>query len=324
MNAGEIIKNTDALASEEVINGTPEITEDNLFELVDEGKLTIKDANRWIAEQSASVDTVVEDDTAGNGSGGHSEGEASAAGKGLSQSEGDDNSLNESGVSSGGAEPYKVYQTKEDFQRDFDRAWGQRYGKQKESSEKRDREYQALLNELGELLGVAPEAAADELHRRKLTKTAQDEGKNPEDYIERDRLLAENKRLMDAEKKRNAENAVAQINLQGAEITKRDPSFDIREAMRNPDFCRQVFFSRQHDPDNAVEIAYKIYYGNKSQSQGAPVKSQAQAQGVSRPMEGAASSTSTGEKKPVDFSKLSSAQIRELDKKIMRGERVEL
>lgn len=316
MNAGIENKelNAGAPAPEGVMDGTPEITEENLFELVDSGAITLDDANKWISEQEEN-----------------SEGKAEVPAEvpavdALSNKEVDvvpENNIEPDvgGVVPEGNKPFRVYNTQEEFQQDFDKAWGKRYGKQKEEAERKDAEHNALLSDLADLLGVTPDEAADELRKRRLTSAAQREGRNPDEYIENENLRAENARLKESEEKRKAAEIVSEINAQGAEIQKTDPAFNINEAMKNPEFARQVFFTRQTNPERAVEIAYKIFYQDKV----ATAQSVAHAaQAVSRPQEGAATAATTGARKPVDFSKMSSADILAMEKEIMKGKKIEL
>lgn len=299
-----------AAAPEGVMDGTPEITEDNLFELVDSGAITMEKANGWIAAQEQKSD----------GAAVETEPEAQGA-----TAEGEENPVPENnepvrgGVVPGENKPFRVYQTQEEFQRDFDRSWDKRYGKQKEEAERKDAEYKSLLSDVAELLGVEPDEAAAELRKRKLTSAAQKEGKNPDEYIETENLRAENKRLKETEDRRKAEGIINEINAQGARIKETDPAFDINEAMKNPDFARQVFFTRQTNPERAVEIAYKIYYEPKAAAPRA-----APAPTVVRPREGAATAATTGEKRPVDFSRASDADILKIQERLLRGESIDV
>lgn len=300
-----------ANAPEGVMDGTPEITEDNLFELVDSGVITMEKANEWIAAQEQKSD----DSAIGT------EPEAQGA---TAEEEGNPVPANNSEPSRGGvipeeSKPFRVYQTQEEFQRDFDRSWDKRYGKQKEEAERKDAEYKSLLSDVAELLGVEPDEAATELRKRKLTSAAQKEGRNPDEYIEAENLRAENKKLKEAEDRRNAESIINEINAQGARISETDPAFNINEAMKNPEFARQVFFTRQTNPERAVEIAYKIYYEPKAAApQAAPAPT------VVRPREGAATSATTGEKRPVDFSRASDADILKIQERLLRGESIDV
>ncbi len=308
-NAGiEKELNAGAAAPEEVIEGTPEITEDNLFDLVHDGIISIEKANEWIAEQEKAADDVAEVSAV-------EEPESNEKAEVVSEN----NKPAKGGVESSENKPFRVYNTQEEFQRDFDRSWDKRYGKQKEESERKDREHNELISDLAELLGVTPENAPEELKRRKLARQADREGKDVDDLYEIDKLRTENEQYKKQEETRKAEAVVADINAQGAAISKIDPSFDINEAMKNPEFRRQVFFTRQTNPERAVEIAYKLYYGDKTRGM-AP----AQTTVPQRPPEGAATAATTGARKPVDYTKLSSEDIRALDKKMMRGEKIEI
>ena len=308
MNAGIENKAAGAAAPEGVMDGTPEITEDNLFELVDSGAISIDEANEFIKAQEKLIEENVADNVA-----------IDTAGKKDDFVPENNNEPVEGGVVPD-VKPFRVYNTQEEFQRDFDRSWNQRYGKQKEESERKDAEYNALLSDLGDLLGVSPEDAAAELRRRKMTSAAQREGKDPDVYIETETLRAENAKLKESEERRKAKELVDEINAAGARISAKDPDFDINEAMKNPEFARQVFFMRQTNPEQAVDIAYKIYYQDKALA----VPDVNPAPKMTRPAEGAASAATTGARKPVDFSKMSSADILALEKEIMKGKKIEI
>lgn len=325
MNAGIENKNSGATAPEGVMDGTPEITEDNLFDLVDSGVISLDEANEWIAEQSKPAeDSTPDDGVADDGAPAAASGEGEVVPeKTLAPGEG--------GVVPDEGKPFKVYQTQEEFQRDFDKSWGKRYGKQKEEAEKKEAEHNELLADLADLLGVTPDKAAEELKRRKFSRQAETEGKDAGDLYEIDRLRNENELLKKQSEQRRIDAAIADINAQGEAIKKSDPAFDINVAMRNPEFARQVFFTRQTNPERAVEIAYKIFYGDRATPAGQPVPPAQVGQPANqanpvqaRPQEGAAVAGTSAEKKPVDFSKMSSEDIRALEKKIMRGEKVEI
>lgn len=307
MSAGIENVNAGVNTPEGVMDGTPEITEENLFELVDSGKITLDEANEFIKaqEEALSDDSSVVTD------------EKDANFVPEINSEPD-----MGGVVPGESKPYRVYNTQEEFQRDFDRSWNQRYGKQKAEQEKKDKEYSDLLKDLAKLLGTTPDSAASELRKRRMTTEAEREGKNPDEYIEIENLRAENARLKESEESAKAKAIVDEINAQGAKIAKTDPAFNINEAMKNPEFARQVFFTRQTNPERAVEIAYKIFYDGKKIVD-APLKPVV-SQPPARPSEGAAVSKTSGEKKPVDFSKMSSKDILAMEKEIMRGKKFDI
>lgn len=307
MSAGIENVNAGVNTPEGVMDGTPEITEENLFELVDSGKISLDEANEFIksSEESLGDDASVVTDE-----------------KDIDFVPEKKEEPDKGGVVSGDDKPFRVYNTQKEFQRDFDRSWNQRYGKQKEEQEKKDKEYNDLLKYLADMLGVEPSAAAEELRRRSLTRKAESEGKSPEEYIELENLRAENARLKESEERTKAAAIVEEINAQGAKIAKTDPAFDINEAMKNPEFARQVFFTRQTNPERAVEIAYKIFYDGKKIVD-APLKPVV-SQPPARPSEGAAVSKTSGEKKPVDFSKMSSKDILAMEKEIMRGKKFDI
>ena len=313
-----------ATAPEGVMEGTPEITEDNLSDLLLSGKITMEQANEFIRAQEAAP-------TGEEGT----EGVPPATENVVTEADEIDNPVpennnapNEGGVVPGEEKPFKVYQTQEEFQRDFDKSWNKRYAKEKTEREAKDAEYDELLTSLGALLGVPKENAKDELIKRQRTLEAERKGEDPDSYIarvsaeeERDKLRAQ----IDSDNRAKEGAAlVADIRGQGAAISARDKSFDIDAAMENPEFKRCVFSLYRAFPGKAVEMAYDMVY--KKTAVPPPVNSvpATTTPGQMRPAEGAATAVTTGARKPVDYSKMSSGDIRDIDKRIMRGERVEI
>lgn len=303
MNAGIEEKNTGAMSPEGVMDGTPEITEENLFELVDSGKISFDQADEFLRGLESADDTKKEDVSL--------------------PEEKIENEPDETGGVVPGNEnkPFRVYNTQEEFQRDFDRSWNHRYGKMKSEQEARDAEHDALLSDVADLLGVSKENAASELKRRKQTVQAEKAGRNPDEFIEVENLRAENEMLKKTQRETEAQAVVRNIREQGERISAVDPSFNIDDAMSDEQFAGLVFSLRRSRPDTAVSDAYRIFYGDKKSAVGSSVGT---APTVSRPSEGAAVAKSTGERKPVDFSKKSSREIKDLEKRLLSGEKIEL
>ena len=170
MNAGIENKelNTGALAPEGVMDGTPEITEDNLFELVDSGAISLEQANEWIKAQeeiAGGTDDSGSDDNPSSSASQLPLYKGSSGGNNkedVSVPENINNEPDVGGVVSGEGKPFKVYQTQEEFQRDFDRSWNKRYGKEMSEREAKDAELDEILTSLGALLGVPKENAKEE------------------------------------------------------------------------------------------------------------------------------------------------------------------
>lgn len=303
MNAGIEEKNTGAMSPEGVMDGTPEITEENLFELVDSGKISFDEADAFIKSLENAGSTKKEDVS-------------------LPEEKIKNEPENQGGVVPGSEnKPFRVYNTQEEFQRDFDRSWNNRYGKMKREQEAKDSAHDELLSDIAGLLGVPKEDAAQELKRRKQTIEAEKLGRDPDEHMEIENLKAENARLKAAERNNETQSIVRNIRAQGEKIMDSDPSFNIDEAMSNEEFAGLVFSLRRSRPDTAVYDAYRIFYGDKKS---AVVSSVGTAPTVTRPSEGAAVAKSTGERKPVDFSKKSSREIKDLEKRLLSGEKIDL
>lgn len=304
-----------ATAPEGVMDGTPEITEDNLSDLLLSGKITMEQANEFIRAQEEAP----AGDNGTNGVLPNTEGNAVKANE-IDNPVPGNNAPDEGGVVPSG-KPFRVYNTQEEFQRDFDKSWNKRYAKEKTEREAKDAEYDELLTSLGALLGVPKENAKEELRRRKLTLEAQNVGEEPESYIarksveeERDALRAQ----IDSDNRaKEGATLVADIRAQGAKISAKDKSFNIDVAMADPEFQKIVFSLYNAFPGRAVEMAYDTLIKNGVATDNRPA---AQV----RPPEGAATAVTTGARKPVDYSKMSSGDIRDIDKRIMRGEKVEI
>lgn len=244
-----------------------------------------------------------------------------------------------------GAEPFRVFETQEEYQRAFDNAWNKRYGKMMREQEAKQKELDLLLSDLGELLDVAPKDAPKELARRKLILEAQQKGEeNPESYAqvktveaERDSLKQELERF---NQEARAREVVANIRRQAAGIAEMDPSFNLDDAMQNPEFANVVFSLYASMPERAVDLAYRTIYAGNDGSMGRttqPTSKTAGAQfaGLSngqrqpradfaaRPVEGGVSGRVNSQRKPPDFSRMSDKDILDIQNRVLRGEKVE-
>lgn len=323
-------------------SGSPEITEDNLFDLVDSGEITLEEANAFLDGQGENAQ--YENSIEGQGERVYADTSSTASGSPSPQGEGltEDSS---GGIDSEGAkagEPYRVFQTEDDFQRVFDNAWNKRYGKMMHERDTERTTHQDLLNDLGSLLGVAPEQAAQELKNRKRRLEAERSGVDPEEYsarmqAEEDRDFYKNQ-YEAQQKQAQAREAVARIRAQGEAITRIDPTFHIDEAMNNPEFAKVVFALSPALPDKAVMMAYQTVMGkNPADGQissgnnhsttfgGPPPLAQGRRGGGApapvRPHEGGLAGMRQ-EKRPVDYGRMSDRDILSIADRVMRGEKV--
>lgn len=308
MNA-EVLENAVNTAGEvsPETGSAPVITEENLFDLVENGEITLEEANEFLDGQE---DASLSDDSALD---------SGADNRNLSAA------TNEAG-NVGEGEPYRVFNTQEDFQRAFDNAWNKRYGKMMHDSDAKAQEYQALLSDLGTLLGVDPSEAAQELKNRRRRLEAERRGVDPEDYsarmqAEEDRDFYKNQ-LEAQQKQAEARAVVENIRAQGARIRAHDQNFDIENAMNNPEFAKMVFSLTPTMPERAVEIAYREFYGGNRAS--VPVQGQLSAPPVQRPLEGGMVGGVNAQRKPIDFSKMSDAEIERIQDQVIGGKRFDL
>lgn len=354
----------------EVQEEKQEVSSENLFDLVDSGKLTLEEANEFIANESAGVpqsgsfagkrknngaDTFfsgMENRESGVYSDAHvpkdgkdkflekedaeeitADGEAAE----FAQTPEETGKAQNAGAGEpeeGSAQPFRVFHTQEEYQRVFDNAWNKRYGKMMREQESKNMEYDSLLSDLGDLLGVSKEDAHRELSRRKLMLEAQQRGEeDPESYAavkaaeaERDGYKAQLDRQV---KQAQAREVVANIRRQGAEVSKHDPSFALDSAMENPEFAKIVFSVFSQMPDRAVEVAYRTIYGGTQAFAGGQKEpsftdsaKQFGAQAV-RPVEGGVAGRVKAERKPPDFAKMSDKDILDIQNRVLRGEKVE-
>ena len=252
----------------------------------------------------------------------------------TSEKTGETPEAGEGGAGDENKQPFRVFHTQEEYQRVFDNAWNKRYGKMMREQESKNMEYDSLLSDLGDLLGVSKEDAHRELSRRKLMLEAQQRGEeDPESYAavkaaeaERDGYKAQLDRQV---KQAQAREVVANIRRQGAEVSKHDPSFVLDNAMENPEFAKIVFSVFSQMPDRAVEVAYRTIYGGTQASGGGQKEpsftdsaKQFDAQAV-RPVEGGVAGRVKAERKPPDFAKMSDADILDIQNRVLRGEKVE-
>lgn len=315
--------------------GAPEITEDNLFDLVDSGEITLEEANEFL---NGNTDEGAEDVGAGASDDVYSE---DALTEGEEAPASDDDNGNGAGTGNDTEKPYRVFQTEEDFQRVFDNAWNKRYGKMMHERDAERTAHQDVLKELGSLLGVPPEAAAQELKTRKRRLEAEKNGVDPEEYAARAQAEEERdmyKSQLEAQKKQaEASKTVAMIRAQGDAISAQDPTFSIDEAMSNPEFAKVVFALAPISPDRAVRMAYDAVYAGRGAAgvqpavpgnvppvrrtipnAGRPVPSAA-----ARPREGGMSGMRQ-ERRPVDYGRMSDKDILSIADRVMRGEKIEI
>lgn len=322
-DAGKAVNTAEDFVPEEEL--TPgegdfsEITEDNLFEKVESGEISLEEANAFLNGQEEEVSPSGNPAEEGNGEGDELDG------YGAQSEESDADFADANNVSKGAeaedaVKPFRVFNTQEDFQRMVDKNFNKRYGKMMHEQEVKNQEHRDLLSDLGELLGVAPDQAAAELKNRKRRLEAEKLGVDPDEFSsrkaaedERDRYKAQ---LEQQQKQANARAVVENIRSQGANITKTDKNFNIDDAMNNnQEFAKMVFALLPSMPDRAVALAYREFYGGKAPQ--AQPAAPAAAPGRRAPEGGAGGIR--GDRKPVDYSRMSDADILKLQEDIIAG-----
>lgn len=219
--------------------------------------------------------------------------------------------------------PFKTFDTQENYQKHIDRIVNNRFRKNKEAEEKLTAEFNGFKNQVAEFLGIPPENVLDELEKRSLTAKAEAEGLIPEQVIEKARHSREVENLKNqlAERDRadSIKQAVADITAQGEALSKDFPGFDLDEAMEDDAFRSTVFSLYNISPENAVKRAFLASEGMGF------IRPENESTKPKRTIsEGAASPKSSASVKKINVSELTDNEILEIEKKITRGEKVNI
>jgi len=219
----------------------------------------------------------------------------------------------------GSGKPFRVYQTREDFQKHFDHEWGKRHGETMRKMSEQERQIEETSGLLAEVLGVPKEKALEELRSRRYAMEAQQNGyENPEQYAALKKAENQIAEMRQAERQRQIDEQIADIRRQGSLLSSKVSGFDLDKAMENEAFRQTVFSLQKAGAQDSVEKAFRAVFFEEFMKQSkAPEKPV-----VSRPREGAAAPKTKTAVKPVNVAGMNSSDIRELEKRILRGETV--
>lgn len=162
------------------------------------------------------------------------------------------------------------------------------------------------------------------------SEAAEEAGMSVEQYKEVQRLKRENAAFMEAERKRetqkNADAKFAQWAKEAAEVQQLYPSFDLRQELENEQFRYLISNARAPVP---LLHAYEVVHRDEVRAGIARMQAQATEKQVvdsirargARPAENGASSQSAFTVRD-DVSKLSGKDIADINRRVMRGERI--
>lgn len=311
------MENTDILtngaeSAEAVVNGSEKqsVSGEDLFSAYQEGT-SFEELQRMFAEKEETDPSKEQAADAAGAEEEFLENEAPETDQG--QELPPENAAEESKV------PYRVYETKEDFQKHFDHEWNKRYATMKSKMSEQEARIEETKSLLAEVLGVPAERAMEELEKRRYAQEAEQNGyDNPEQYAALKRAEKEIAGYKRAEEARAAERSVAEIRRQGDALSQQFSAFDLDRAMENEMFRQTVFSLHRAGAQDAVERAFKAVFFEDFIKQSEPKKEM-----VIRPKEGGVSPKTRGAVKSVNVASYSPAQIRALEKDIISGKKID-
>ena len=215
--------------------------------------------------------------------------------------------------------PFRVYQTREDFQKHFDHEWGKRHGETMRKMSEQERQIDETSGLLAEVLGVPKEQALEELRARRYAMEAQQNGyENPEQYAALKKAENQIAEMRQAERQRQVDEQIADIRRQGALLSSKVSGFDLDKAMENEAFRQTVFSLQKAGAQDSVEKAFRAVFFEEFLKQSEAPKKET----VHRPREGAAAPKTKTAVRPANVAGMSSSDIKDLEKRILRGETV--
>lgn len=214
--------------------------------------------------------------------------------------------------------PFRVFKTQEDFQRVFDRAWGERHAETMRKMTEQESKIEEMTGILSTLLGVPKEKAFQELQSRRWAAEAEKEGyENPDQYAALKRAENQIAEMKQAEQRRQMDERIADIRRQGDALGARVKGFNLDTAMENEMFRQTVFTLQQAGAKDSVEKAFRAVFFDEFMKQSRPA-----VKAAPRPKEGAMAPKSNADVKPVNVAGLSGREIRDLEKRILNGEKI--
>ena len=216
--------------------------------------------------------------------------------------------------------PY-VFKSQKAYQEHFDKAFGKRHAETLSKLSQQEKLIDEMSGLLSNVLGVPKESALEELRSRHYAVEAEQKGyDNPEQYAALKRAENEVAELRRQEQARQVNEQVADIRRQGEALKQKVSGFDLDGAMENELFRQTVFSLQKAGATDSVERAFRAVFFDEFMK-----RAEAPKQEVSpRPREGAAGSRTKTAVKPSDVAKFSASHIRDLERRILNGEKVDL
>lgn len=154
------------------------------------------------------------------------------------------------------AEPFKSFETKEDYQRDFDERFNRRFKNHKEMEE--------VLNLARDVYGGGDDRAVLERLKQSLIQdAAEEQGKTAEEYEEEAALRRKAAKYDELMKEQEERSSIMNRWLEDSEKIKGfNPDFDLEEALKNSEF-RDNLVNRGM---TVAESAYALLNGGKKQA----------------------------------------------------------
>ncbi len=216
--------------------------------------------------------------------------------------------------------PY-VFESQEAYQKHFDRAFGKRHAETLSQLSEQKKVIDEMSGLLAGVLGVTKEKAFDELRSRHYAIEAEQKGyTDPEQYAALKQAENEIANLKRQAQQRTVDEQIADIRRQGEALSGKVSGFNLDRAMENEMFRQTVFTLQKQGATDSVERAFKAVFFDEfiKSTQPAPAK-----EPIRRPIEGATSPKTKAAVKSANVSSFSSEQIKDLEKRILRGEKVE-
>lgn len=158
-------------------------------------------------------------------------------------------------------EPFAVFNTKEEYQKDFDERFNKRF-----KNVKQNEELAAMMDIAREVYGESSDAALIERMKQDILNAgASKEGKNPEEYkgnLEQKKKADAYDRLMQAE---NDRKNIMDTWTRDAERLKEDyPDFNLEEALSDPAFRESLVNKQRSVAESLLAMMHRAASNKKS------------------------------------------------------------
>ncbi len=216
--------------------------------------------------------------------------------------------------------PY-VFKNQKAYQEHFDKAFGKRHAETLSKLSQQEKLIDEMSGLLSNVLGVPKESALEELRKRHYAVEAEQKGyDNPEQYAALKKAENEAAELRRQVQARQVDEQIADIRRQGEALKQKVSGFDLDGAMENELFRQTVFSLQKAGAADSVERAFRAVFFEEFMKRAEAPKQAASP----RPREGAAGSRTKTAVKPSDVAKFSASHIKDLERRILNGEKVEL